>query len=288
LPVNGTDFVLLLVKLSVMNMRLLSAALMAVFALTFSACSKDGVDNNANNSNPNNPNTSGKADVTMRLTDGPAEYDAVYLDIQAVELTMTGQSAVTLTPVRPGIYDILHFKNGADTLLMRADVPGGNIEQIRLKLGSNNSVVIDGQSYALTTPSGQTSGIKLNLNQTLVAGNAYTFWIDFDAGKSIHQTGNGKYMLKPVIRAYSSLTDGRIKGYVMPLNSFATVYAINGVDTFAAIPETDGFFRIGGLPAASYSLWIDSGIPTLQDAIIPNVAVTYGVENNVGTITLVP
>ena len=184
-----------------MNKRFLSAALLAVFAFSFSSCSKDDDDDN------NNTNTSGKADVTMRLTDGPADYDAVYLDIQAVEVTMSGQSAVTLTPVRPGIYDILHFRNGTDTLLMRSDIPSGNIEQIRLKLGSNNSVVVDGQSYALTTPSGQTSGIKLNLNQTLVAGNAYTIWIDFDAGKSVHQTGNGKYMLKPVIRAYSSLTD---------------------------------------------------------------------------------
>jgi hypothetical protein len=271
-----------------MKKQLFAAAALALCAL-ISSCSKSDDNNDPNNpNNPNNPNTAGKADVTMRLTDGPADYDAVYLDIQAVEVTMAGQSAVTLTPVRPGIYDILHFRNGADTLLMRTDLPGGTIEQIRLKLGSNNSVVVDGQTHALTTPSGQTSGIKLNLNQTLVAGNAYNIWIDFDAGKSIHQTGNGKYMLKPVIRAYSALTDGRIKGYVMPLTSLATVYAINGVDTFAAIPANDGFFMISGLPAASYSLWIDSGIPTLQDAIIPNVAVTYGVENNVGTITLVP
>ncbi len=232
-----------------------------------------------------NPGTTSQ--VSMHLTDDPANYDHVYLDIQQVAVTMSGSSAVTLTPIRQGIYDILQFKNGLDVLLLKTDIPAGSVSQIRLVLGNNNSVVVSGVSYPLSTPSAQESGVKLNLNQTFVAGGAYDIWIDFDAGKSILKTGNGAYKLKPVIRAYSTTTLGKIKGYVLPLNAYATVYAINGTDTASAIPDAaDGFFAINGLAAATYQVWINPGIIILQPYSLPNVQVVYGVETNIGTITL--
>ena len=249
----------------------------AVLALV--SCNKD--DNSSNNS--------GKATVTMRLTDGPAGYDAVYLDIQQVEVTMEGSNPVMLTPMRPGQYDILRFRNGLDTLLLRTELPAGKIGQIRLILGDDNYVVENGTTYPLTTPSGQTSGVKLNLQETFAAGGAYTIWIDFDAAKSIHQTGNGKYMLKPVIRAYSALTDGRIKGYVLPLAAGATVYAINGPDTFAAIPDpVDGFFRITGLPAGTYRIWYDADAGIYNDLWLNDVQVSYGQETDLQIVALLP
>ncbi len=233
--------------------------------------------------------SSGSAQMSMRLTDGPSSYDAVYLDIQQVAITTSGSAEVTLTPVRAGVYNILQFKNGLDTLLVRASIPAGTVSQIRLILGSNNSVVISGTSYPLTTPSGQSSGVKLNLHQTLVANGAYTIWIDFDAGASVVATGSGKYMLKPVIRAYDSLSNGQIKGYVLPLASFTTVYAINGTDTFTAIPSSsDGFFSFNGLVSGSYNLWFNAGVLGFSDTTMTGVNVSYGVITNVGTITLHP
>jgi hypothetical protein len=225
----------------------------------------------------------------MHLTDGPSVYDNVYLDIQQVEVTMTGSAAVTYAPFRKGVYDIMKFRNGIDTLLMKATLPPGTINQIRLVLGSNNSIVVDGASYPLNTPSAQESGVKLNLNQTMVANGAYDIWVDFDAAKSIVQTGAGAYKLKPVINAYSASTNGRIKGYILPLNSKATVYAISGTDTLAAIPNSaDGYFKISGLSAATYRLWIAPGILGLQGYSHLNVAVNAGTEVTVGTLTLVP
>lgn len=227
------------------------------------------------------------ANVSFYLTDDPANYDAVYIDIQQVEVTMEGSAAVALTPVRPGVYNLLDFRNGLDTLLLRADLPAGKIGQIRLILGSNNSVVIDGQSYALNTPSAQESGLKLNLQQEFVAGGAYVVWIDFDAGKSIVETGNGKYNLKPVVRAYSQATDGRIKGYVLPSAALVTVYASNGVDTYAAIPAADGYYMFTGLPAGTYTITYDAAAALYIDVTVNNVSVVYGQTTNLGTTTLV-
>lgn len=231
--------------------------------------------------------TTGTAKVRMHLTDGPADYDAIYLDIKSVEVTMAGSSAQTLSIIHPGTYNLLDFKNGLDTLLLEADLPAGTISQMRLILGDNNTIVVDGQTYPLSTPSAQQSGVKLNLNQNFVAGGAYDVWIDFDAAKSIVETGNGQYKLKPVIRAYSALTDGRIEGYVLPLAAFSTVYAVNGTDTFSAIPNlVSGYYKMSGLPSGNYSVWIDANAGGYLDTMISNVTVTYGMETDLGIITL--
>lgn len=256
---------------------LIIAAITSV--MIFASCGKEN-----ENVEPNQKKT---ANVSFYLTDDPADYDAVYIDIQQVEITMEGQAAVALQPVRPGIYNLLDFRNGLDTLLLRADLPAGKISQIRLILGSNNSVVIDGQSHPLNTPSAQESGLKLNLKEQFAAGGSYVVWIDFDAGKSIVKTGSGKYNLKPVIRAYSQQTDGRIKGYVLPSAALVTVYASNGVDTYAAIPAGDGYFMFVGLPEGTYAVTFDASAALYLDVSLNNVVVTYGKTTDLETTVLV-
>lgn len=253
----------------------------AISVFSFSACNKDN-DSGTDTSDP------GKATVRFRLTDAPADYDAVYIDVQQIEVTVEGSSPVKIDPMRKGIYDLMRYRNGLDTLLVSASLPAGKIGQIRLVLGPNNSVVVDGQTHDLNTPSAQTSGLKLNLQQELVAGAAYDFWLDFDAGKSIVETGNGKYNLKPVIRAYSTLTNGRIKGYVLPGAAFATIYVTNGVDTFAAIPNASGYFMISGLPDGKYSVVYDASGVGYADLTLDNINVTYGQEIDLGTRVLIP
>lgn len=261
----------------------LFTALMALFV--FAACNKD--DNNVDPNN-NNPSGGGNAKVNFHLTDGPGDYDAVYIDIQQVEVTMEGSSAVTLAPLRPGVYNLLDFRNGLDTLLVRgAELPPGKVGQIRLILGSNNSVVVNGVSEPLNTPSAQQSGLKLNLQETFEAGGAYDVWIDFDAGKSIVETGNGKYNLKPVIRAYAATTDGRIKGIVQPTIANITVYADNGVETYSAIPQPDGYFQFVGLPSGTYDVTFDAAVATYIDVTVPGVNVVYGQTTDLGTTVLV-
>jgi len=172
-----------------------------------------------------------------------------------------------------------------DTLLASVQLPTGNLSQVRLVLGNNNSVVFDSVSYPLSTPSAQQSGLKINLHENLLANESYTFWLDFDAGKSIIEKGNGDYSLKPVIRAYSGLTNGKIKGYVMPLNAQATLYSIQGVDTFTAIPNSDGFFMFTGMNG-SYDINVSPANAAYQDTNLYGVQATYGQITDLDTITL--
>jgi hypothetical protein len=46
-----------------------------------------------------------------------------------------------------------------------------------LLLGDKNTVVVGDKTYDLKTPSAQQSGLKLKINQTLVAGATYEFML---------------------------------------------------------------------------------------------------------------
>ncbi|QIY91656.1 DUF4382 domain-containing protein [Chryseobacterium gallinarum] len=235
----------------------------------------------------NDSDEKGTATVNVRLTDGPAMYDAVNIDIQRIEINSNGEWTALNFP-KPGVYNLLNFKNGTDVVLGQAALPEGNVSQMRMVLGPNNTLVVNGVTHPLQTPSAQQSGLKFNWHQTLAANGAYNVWIDFDAGRSIVTTGNGAYILKPVIRTFSELTNGQIKGYVQPQAAKAVIHAIMASDTIAtAIPNPDGFFMFSGLSQGSYTVSYDASNGTgYVDENSGPVSVTFGQITDLGTKTL--
>ncbi|WP_295676433.1 DUF4382 domain-containing protein [uncultured Mucilaginibacter sp.] len=241
--------------------------------LTITACTKN-----------NTPSGSGTTHVTVKMTDAPGLYDAVILSIKSV-VVVTDKGEQTIN-VGGGPINILHFRLGKDTLLASQDLPSGSIQQIRLVLNdSGNRVVINGVSYDLTTPSGQTSGVKLNVHDNLVAGIDYTLRLDFDAASSIVLTGNGKYILKPVIRAIPAAVSGALTGMITPAISFPKVYAITGTDTVGTIADATGAFYFPGLAAGTYSVNFIPVSPYLTKTV-GNAVVTTGAVQDMGTVTI--
>jgi hypothetical protein len=239
----------------------------------------------------NKTSSSGTGHLQVMLTDDPASYDAVYIDVEKVEVnissdTGTGSGWQTVNLLRPGIYNLLKFKNGIDTMLAAADLPAGTLSQMRLVLGSNNAVVINGQTYPLTTPSAQQSGLKFNIHSALTADIEYRLWIDFDASRSIVSTGNGKYLLKPVIRTYSEALGGSIKGYALPFTAKPQVWATMGTDSLLALPDSaTGYYVFGGVNAGSWNLHFHAQDSTWKDTTFA-VTVSTGLVTNAGTVTL--
>ncbi|MBL7931183.1 MAG: DUF4382 domain-containing protein, partial [Bacteroidia bacterium] len=125
------------------------------------------------------PNPAKPTPYYVRMTDAPGPYTAVYVDIQSVEITGAGGANVTLNTT-PGIYNLLDLTNGNDTLIATGLLTTNKVEQIRLALGTHNSVVVNGTSYPLATPSAQQSGLKLQVHQDLQPGIAYQVLLDFD------------------------------------------------------------------------------------------------------------
>lgn len=226
------------------------------------------------------PNPIKPTPYRVRMTDAPGPYTAVNVDIQSVIVTGNGAN-VTLNTT-PGIYNLLDFTNGADTLIATGSLTLSKVQQIRLVLGPNNSVVVGGTTYPLATPSAQQSGLKLQVHQTLEAGVAYEVLLDFDANSSIVVEGNGSYSLKPVIRTIENAISGSLKGTITPTGVVTSVTASDGTTSYATTSSLSGGFMLAGLPAGTYTVTITPPAPYNQ-VVIPNVVITTGQVTDVGT-----
>jgi hypothetical protein len=156
-------------------------------AIAFWACSKDSASQN-------------QSQLRITLTDNPFNAAEVNVEILKVRVNFRGDDTGWVDlETRSGIYDLLKLQNGVDTLLAQGTVPADTLKEIRFVLGSSNSIKIGSDSFPLVVPSGQQSGLKIKLSKKLNA-TMENVVVDFDAALSIHQTGNGKYMLKPVLK----------------------------------------------------------------------------------------
>lgn len=236
----------------------------------------------------------GTSRLTVYLTDAPADYDAVNIEVIGLQIKASsdqGENGWQTLPLSsiPAKFNLLDFTNGMDTLLSSIELPAGKVSQLRLILNDNSTITVNGVTdpLPLDVPSGEQSGLKFNIHADLVAGIEYKLWIDFDAARSIVTTGTGGYKLKPVLRTFTEATSGAIKGVVSPLSANATVQATNGTDIISAIPDpVTGAFLIRGVSAGTWTVTIDANNGYV-DQTINNVSVTIGQVSDVGTITLV-
>jgi hypothetical protein len=221
---------------------------------------------------------------SVRLTDATGPYSAVNIDLQGVEVTGIDGKAVSLN-VHAGIVNVLRFSNGLDTLITTGTLEVATVEQIRLILGTNNSVVINNVKYPLSTPSADQSGLKLQVHQTLEAGVQYSVLLDFDANKSIVLDGNGTYRMKPVIRTVEVALNGSIRGKISPIGILATVVASSGDNSYSSTVNATGDFMLMGLPAGTYSITVTPALPLLP-VTKSSILVATGVTTSIGVIAL--
>lgn len=102
----------------------------------------------------------------------------------------------------------------ATDVLGIATLPEGHYTQLRLTAPSATIYLTETTTVkcALTSTLSMTGGIevsvpsstlKLNRQFDVINGGTTTILLDFDGDKSIHQTGNGKFMMTPVIGVVS-------------------------------------------------------------------------------------
>jgi Domain of unknown function (DUF4382) len=136
--------------------------------------------------------------LKINMTDAPAAWDEVNVDLQQVTINFNGDSSAWIPlETKAGVYNLLGLQNGLDTLIAQGTFPTNTVNEIRLVLGDNNTIKVDGQTYPLTIPSGETSGFKIKVNRKL-HNTIDSLLIDFDAALSITQETDG-YKLRPVI-----------------------------------------------------------------------------------------
>lgn len=236
---------------------------------------------------------SGSGTMHLSLTDAPAcGYDNVYLTVERIRVNKSDTAAdgdntwseVVLSPAKR--IDLLTLTNGVLSELGQTALPTGRYTQMRLVLASNtganplaNSVKpTGGADVALTTPSAQQSGLKLNVNMDIAADQVADFAIDFDACKSIVKRGNsGQYNLKPVVAVIPVVSSAgmKVQGYVQGAVALPTTTVslqLNGAPVKATVPDLNGRFVLYPVPVGNYSLVVTA--PGHVTGVVTGVPVT--------------
>lgn len=257
-------------------MKKLSFLIILAFLAVMTACNKN------NSSDPGaNPV------FAVKLTDAPAGYDAVNVEIISMEANL-GNGWVVFPVEYPAIYNLQEFSNG-NTMILIGDTSLAPcmMSELRLVLGTNNTVVVDGIPCELKTPSGQTSGYKIKMDpQMMEHGGLYRLVIDFDVATSVHMTGNGKYMLKPVVRGYLETAVGGIVGTIDPPAGAYYIEALNSTDTTGTlINMTTGEFLIGTAMPGTYVVTFYAN-PGFSDKTIGDVVVVAGFITQMGSVVI--
>src|SRR5664279_782824 len=280
------------------NAKLTTIAMMTFFILLGSACKKSGLES------PSATHT-----VSIFLTDDPSlVFDNLFIDVLKVEVkaedsseaeneseheaesddhdrngsTQGGWVSLSITP---GVYDLLKFRNGIDTVLGTGNFQiNKNLKKIRITLGQNNHGVLNGVTVPLVIKD-KNNIIVIKLDESLLSSSngRFELSVDIDASRSVHQHGN-EFELKPEVHGFNRIESASIEGKVLPADSHAIVSAINGSDTTSTMASNEGEFKIAGLKTGGYTLLVHSTANNYIDATT-SVTVSGKDDTHVPTIT---
>jgi hypothetical protein len=258
-------------------------------------------------------NTPGWQELTPQLNSQPMQIDLFAAGPNACLLTMLGSN----TALPAGTYQQIRL------LLVPNDGGGGPLPATNAcgNQGFNCAVLQDGSVHELQLSSQANTGLKIPPGQveggpiTVAAGQDVDLNIDFNACASIIQQGNGKFRLKPVLKAGQVSTNNTgISGHVV---DSATMLPIAGGTVLIALEQQDsshtdvifaesaadsaGNFNFCPLPTAStfdiivvaingagvaYNATVASGVPGGTDlGAIPLVAEAGGPATLQGFVT---
>ena len=217
--------------------------------------------------------TAGPGTLRVSLTDAPAcgGYDAVYVTVSKVRVhtsasageTEGGWSDIDVVPAKR--VDLVTLANGVLLELGQTALPAGKYQQIRLVLADNattpmaNAVLpTGGAQVELDTPSAQRSGIKLQANVDVPAGQTVDVVLDFDACRSVVTRGNsGRFNLKPVIAVVPMMSVGAISGYAAADTPAANVKVSaqsGGVVVKETVVASGAKFNLAPIAAGNYDV----------------------------------
>lgn len=190
-------------------MRVILAAIVACL-VTVAACGDSG--------SPTSP-SGADGRFNLMLKDSPfSDAKSVLVTFSSVTAHRDTESDFATLPFAGGATsrtcDLKKLENAQDVLGV-GTLAAGRYTQVRLVISSatiyfDNAAAGPACASSIAAPSGSNapldipSGIvRLNRQFEVPANGTTTMLLDFDGDRSIHQTGNGKYMMRPVIAVVS-------------------------------------------------------------------------------------
>jgi len=167
-----------------MRLNVFIFSLLSIFTIAFVRCNKE----------------TSQSTLSVRLTDAPGDWGAVNIDLREVQIKLgKGPDKWVTLQTNQQIYDLLSLQNGIASVIAQGTFPrNAEIKEIRLILGPNNSVTVNGQTYPLIIPNGEEVRLKIKVDKHL-ASSLEDLLIDFDAKLSIKLEFDG-YKLRAEIK----------------------------------------------------------------------------------------
>jgi hypothetical protein len=254
-------------------------------------CSKDDVG-------PNGNDTAEKGTFTVAMTDSPADYEALDVEILKIEAYLQGEGWVTLEN-EAATYSVLELNNGVQTTIAsqtKAETKTGVYTMLKLTFGSNNRLQLNeaatlelGPLYVHTNGlldlrfEGEKEVI-IEVDEEVSSKTGASVLLDFNVASSIKKDVQD-YVIDPVIAEIKNTQTG-VRGQVQGAAS-AMVEVSNESGTFSTYINAEGEFLLRGMDEGTYTL---TCIPSRTDSIIPQnyelegLVVTKGEIETVGTI----
>jgi hypothetical protein len=137
--------------------------------------------------------------AVFTITDAPvrmSDIHELWVTVDKVEVQSVTQGWITVSSGQHK-YDLLQLREeGAQGILADVALEPGTYEQVRLTI-SDVEVVDASGGHKAVLPSGT---LRFTAPFTVVGNMATVVQFDFDLSSSLHVTGNGRYVLTPVIR----------------------------------------------------------------------------------------
>jgi len=189
-------------------------------------------------------------DLNLSVTDAPVD-DATVVNVRfdAITVKPKNGSAVTISDLEATNINLLDYTGGQSRILLQTEgdtnlqLPAGEYNWMRFDVSDtagDSYIVIDGNQYDLTVPSGE---LKLNKGFTIPVDGVANFTVDFDLRHSIVNSNGNTYKLKPVLRLLDNTLVGTLSGTV----DGTLVADCDGVDDVAAVYLFSGELTVGQL-----------------------------------------
>jgi hypothetical protein len=279
--------------------------------------------------------TSRSASTPFYLTDAPLTgATSVAVTLSRIEARRAGEGFVDTGLTYSG--NLLELRN-AETLLGEAVLPAGQFTGLRLTLASA-TITVNGVTHPLepvtnlgnapvsgspapasaatgavgealarkhgagitVNPNGRSATLLINAPFSVAAdGTGTPLLLDFNVAHSVVATGNGRYLLKPVIPVVHRNEAGEVTGEVelspppaegaeLPEVEVAALPAgRTGETQNATIADSvrqGGKFRIPALPRGTYNVTVTA--QGYAPVTLPDVIITPGQKPDLGKITL--
>jgi len=254
-------------------------------ATLFTACKKDDTD----------------AKVAVKMTDDPFPIglvSAANIGVAKIELKNSNGDYVTVFNGNTEV-NMVNYTNGATAEVSVKTVPEGTYTEAKITLSSAEVSLNNGTNYNANVSASHSYSVQISPAVEVSEGDTEDLLLDLDLSDSFRFQGSfmggwisqitGIQSFNPDFRAVCLSHTGSLEGQVTDANgntiahAYVTVsydYDGDGMDeTVSTIADTNGNFRIIGLPAGQYDVSIET--ENNGDTEVNNVDISVNHTHNI-------